>query len=61
MRVIRHPNKDIEEIGEAEVIGEGWVDLKSKPKLGKGSGMITNFQLLTKGVKHCNLHSEIDE
>lgn len=44
---------DFTEINEADEIGEGWVDLKSQVKLGKGSGIITNMQLLTKGVKSC--------
>jgi hypothetical protein len=45
------------EIKEAKEIGEGWVDLKSEIKLGKGSGVITNFMLLTLEVKTCNQYS----
>ena len=39
-------------------LGEGWVDLRSSPKLGKGSGIITNFQLLCKEVKSCKHFEE---
>jgi len=45
---------DWEEINEAKEVAEGWVDLKSRVKLGKGSGIITNLMLLTQEVKSCN-------
>ena len=45
---------DWTEINEAKEVGEGWVDLRSKVKLGKGSGIITNLMLLTLEVKSCN-------
>ena len=48
---------DHEEITEAEEVAEGWVDLKSKLKLGKGSGITTNLMLLTKKVKRCNQYN----
>lgn len=38
---------------DAEEVAEGWVDLKCFPKLGKGSGMITNFQILTLKTTKC--------
>lgn len=41
------------EIEEAKEIAEGWVDLRSELKLGKGSGVITNLMLLTLEVKSC--------
>lgn len=60
IRVLNLPNRDFEEITDAEEIGEGWVDLKSR--IGRASsGMITNFQLLTKGVKSCNFYKNLDE
>lgn len=34
-------------------VGEGWVDLKSEPEFGIRSGVITNFQLLTRQVSDC--------
>lgn len=46
-------------ITEAEVIAEGWVDLKSKIKLGRGSGVLTNLQLITKCVTDCREYSPI--
>lgn len=49
---------DWDQIKEAEVIAEGWVDLKSEPRLGKGSGIITNLQILTKGVRICKLYEK---
>ncbi len=38
---------------EAEELAEGWVDLKSRFTLNRGSGITTNKQLLTVGVKKC--------
>jgi len=46
---------DFHKINNAKEIGEGWVDLKSRVKIGKGSGVITNFQILTLGVESCEL------
>lgn len=39
-------------IGECEELGEGWVDLRASI-FGKGTGIITNLQLLTLKVKSC--------
>lgn len=38
---------------QAEEVGEGWVDLRTKPDFGVKSGAITNFQIITKGVQVC--------
>ena len=43
-------------VGEAEVVAEGWVDLRCRPKLGKGAGVLTNYQLVTKGVRECSAY-----
>lgn len=50
---LRTSNYDYYEILEAKEVAEGWVDLRSKFKLGKGSGIITNNMLLTLEVKEC--------
>lgn len=50
---VETPAKDHWEVTEGEEIGEGWVDLRSSV-FGKSSGMLTNLQLLTKGIKKCN-------
>lgn len=50
---------DWEEINKAKEIAEGWVDLRSRVKLGKGSGITTNKMLLTLEVESCNQHTEL--
>lgn len=51
---IKHPDGyDYREIEEAEEVAEGWVDLKTRPTFGEGSGIISNLQIITKGVKSC--------
>lgn len=52
---MKHPDGyDHDEIEEAEIVAEGWVDLKTRPTLsGDGSGIISNLQIITKGVKSC--------
>lgn len=52
--------EDISFVTEFEQLGEGWVDLKSHV-FGKSSGITTNFQLLTKGVKRCTEFEQIEE
>lgn len=52
-------NLDYYEINEAKEIAEGWVDLKSNINLGKGSGIISNLQLLTLEVKSCRQFKQI--
>lgn len=44
---------DWDEITETKEVAEGWVDLRSKVKLGNGSGVITNLMLLTLETKKC--------
>ena len=44
---------DHDEIQEALEVAEGWVDLGSGVNIGEGSGIITNYQLLTLEVKSC--------
>lgn len=39
-------------VSEGEEIAEGWVDLKSYI-FEKSSGVSTNYQLLTRGIKQC--------
>ena len=46
----------LDQITEAEAIGEGWVDLRA-PVFGESSGITTNLQLLAKGVKECSRFS----
>lgn len=58
IRVLNNEQLDWTEINEAEEIGEGWVDLKSDVTLDKGSGVITNFQLLTLKVNSCDQYTE---
>lgn len=43
------------EIEIAKEVGIGWVDLKSNVFSERGSGTITNFQVLTLEVKKCRL------
>jgi hypothetical protein len=44
---------DISFLSLAEEAGEGWVDLRSPVFAEQGSGIITNFQLLTRKVAKC--------
>jgi hypothetical protein len=44
-------------IESGEEVAEGWVDLRSKP-FGDGSGVSTNFQLITLGIKRCSEFKE---
>lgn len=44
---------DWTEIEEATEVAEGWVDLKSRLVLGNGSGIISNYMLLTLEVTSC--------
>ncbi len=55
MRVLRRP-KDHEEINDGKEIGIGWVDLKANV-FNKKSGVITNYQILTLEINHCNQFS----
>lgn len=48
-------------INSAKEVAEGWVDLKSRPKLGKGSGIISNLQILTLETKSCDLYKQLNE
>ena len=58
IRVQHKPNDDHLEIIHVKEIGEGWVDLRSTVDRDKGSGVITNFQLMTLEVSKCNLYQQ---
>jgi len=47
------PPRDHHEIEVGEAVASGWVDLKSDIWNDKGSGMVTNEQLVTLGIKSC--------
>jgi len=58
LRVIDKPHTnydtyDYDEINEGKEVGEGWVDLKSRP-FNKPSGVISNLQLITLEIKSCS-------
>ena len=46
-------------VTEGEELAEGWVDLKARV-FSKPSGVITNYQLLTLGIKKCKLFEQIE-
>lgn len=52
--------RDISFLLKAKEAAEGWVDLRSRPN-GKGSGIVTNFQLLTLEVEDCKEYQQISE
>jgi hypothetical protein len=37
---------------DSDLVAEGWVDLRAVP-FGDGSGMLTNYQIITKKVRKC--------
>lgn len=52
-RVLDYPNEfDYDVILEGKEVAEGWVDLKSNI-FGNGSGIATNYQLITFKIKKC--------
>lgn len=44
-----------DDIIEINTLAEGWVDLRAVP-FGKSSGIITNLQIVTKGVSSCGAY-----
>lgn len=58
---IRCYDKDHWEINNAKEIAEGWVDLRASIECEKGSGLITNYQLLTLEVTSCDSFMSKDE
>jgi len=50
---------DVDEIGEAKELAEGWVDLRSRVFSDKSSGVISNYQILTLGVNSCRQYDEL--
>lgn len=64
LRVIGKRGKDAidtfdhDVIDIAKEIGEGWVDLRSTVFREKGSGFITNFQLITLEVQKCRMYEK---
>jgi hypothetical protein len=51
---LRVMGKDWTEIIEGKEVAEGWVDLRASIDEIKGSGIITNLQLLTKQISACD-------
>ena len=54
-----------EPVSEDDIIGvntlaEGWVDLRTVP-FGRPSGIITNLQIVTKGVSICDAYREYEK
>lgn len=45
-------------ISTVEEIATTWVDLRSRPFSDKGSGIITNNQIVTLGVEECQYYYE---
>ena len=45
-------NCNVDFVTVGDFLGEGWVDLRSYV-FGKPSGISTNFQLITRGIKVC--------
>lgn len=50
---------DYDVILEGKEVAEGWVDLKSGI-FGKGSGVVTNYQMITFMIKLCNQFNHND-
>lgn len=59
---VRDEDEDVryDFISIADEIATGWVDLRSMP-FGKSSGIITNVQLITLGVKKCSEYQMISK
>ena len=50
---VRNDNDSIDFIEDAVEVAEGWVDLRARP-FSKGSGIISNLQLITLKVTKCH-------